>query len=334
MHRSPKAQLSEILFQSKLLDYMQLGAGGSLIVFNYHRIRPDGEFSTLFHDEVFGPAVSVFARQIAWLARHTKIVAEAELLEALQSGKPLAGRCSMITFDDGYRDNYALAFPILERYRAPAVFFIPSGIIASRQLGWWDIISYFVKKAAMPQIEVDGISYDLNDARSQTISALIGRMVREPHASTSGLLDRLSKACEVDYPSTETQSAELMSWDEIRRVSQSVVTIGSHTHTHTVLSTLDRKGQMAELETSKQMLEQQLGRRMFSIAYPVGGYAHFTAETKELARDCGYSAGYSFATGVNAWGALDAFDLRRVSSPLTVAFLAAKASLPRFFAGS
>jgi peptidoglycan/xylan/chitin deacetylase (PgdA/CDA1 family) len=159
-------------------------------------------------------------------------------------------------------------------------------------------------------------------------------MVREPRAFTRGLLDRLSKACEVDYPSMEAQSAELMSWEEVRRVSQSVVTIGSHTHTHAVLSTLDREGQIVELASSREILERQLGTRVFSIAYPVGGYAQFTAETKELARDCGYSAGYSFATGVNAWQGLDAYDVKRVSSPVTVAFLAAKASVPGFFARS
>src|SRR5579875_3633958 len=138
---SPKAQLSEVLFHSKILDRVNLAPSGSLIIFNYHRIRPDGEFSTPFNDGVFGPTVTVLEQQIAWLAQYTNIVGESELLQALKSGKPLNGRCSMITFDDGYRDSYTLAFPILERYRTPAIFFIPTDAIGSRRLGWWDIIS-------------------------------------------------------------------------------------------------------------------------------------------------------------------------------------------------
>ncbi len=329
-----KARLSAVLFHSKILDHLQLGADGSLIVFNYHRIRPDGNFFTCFNEGVFGPTASEFTRQIEWLRQHARIVSEPELLEAIQSGKPLGGRCCMITFDDAYRDNYTLAFPVLERYRVPAVFFIPSGIVASRRLGWWDIISYFVKKTAKPQFELDGVRYQVNGSRDGAITALIARMVHEPHASTRGLLDRLSNACEVGYPSIEIQSAELMSWDEVRRVSQGVVTIGSHTHTHTVLSTLAGEAQRRELADSKARLERETGKQVFTIAYPVGGHAQFTSETKELARQCGYSAGYSFGTGVNIWPALDAFDVKRVSSPLTAAFFAAKASIPGLFATS
>ncbi|MBV8810490.1 MAG: polysaccharide deacetylase family protein [Acidobacteriaceae bacterium] len=159
-------------------------------------------------------------------------------------------------------------------------------------------------------------------------------MAREPYPFTLGLLDRLSVACEVDFPSREVQAAQLMTWDEVRCVSRSVISIGSQTHTHPVLATMDRGDQMQELATSKRVLEQEIGKPVSSIAYPVGGRMHFTSETKEVARLCGYSVGYSFATGINTRSKLDRFDIKRVSSPMTTAFLAAKASCPALFAQS
>jgi peptidoglycan/xylan/chitin deacetylase (PgdA/CDA1 family) len=97
---------------------------------------------------------------------------------------------------------------------------------------------------------------------------------------------------------------------------------------------MDRESQTYELATSKAVLEREIGKPVCSIAYPVGGYSHFTEETKDVARLCGYSVGYSFATGVNNTLKLDRFDVKRVSSPLTAGFLAAKASCPNVFARS
>ncbi len=330
----PKAQLSEFLYRARIFEYLHLGASESLIVFNYHRIRADEYSSTAFHDEVYGPTLTEFAEQIIWLNRHTKIISEAELLATLDSGRPLPDRCSMITFDDGYRDNFTLAFPVLERYRVPATFLIPSAIITSRRLGWWDMISYFVKGTRKQTFELDGTFYSLEESRRAVTNAIIHRITQGHCGDTGGLLDRLSVACEVDYPSRERQSAELMTWDEIRQVSLGPVTIGSQTHTHPVLATIGRESQVYELKTSKAVLERETGKPVCSIAYPVGGYSHFTEETKEVARLCGYSVGYSFATGVNDASKLDRFDVKRVSSPLTAGFLAAKASCPNFFARS
>jgi peptidoglycan/xylan/chitin deacetylase (PgdA/CDA1 family) len=329
-----KAQLSHVLYRAKVFEYLSLGSTDSLIVFNYHRIREHHQDSTQFHDEVFGPTLAEFIEQITWLRQHTRIINETELLEMLASGRPFANRCSMITFDDGYRDNFTLAFPVLERYEVAATFTIPSEIITSRRLGWWDIISYFVKNTSKKTIELDGTLYSFMASRQAVMNSIISRIAREPYAFTRGLLDRLSAACEVDFPSREAQSAELMTWEEVRRVSRSVVSIGSQTHTHPVLATMDRGDQMCELATSKSVLEREIGKPVSSIAYPVGGYTHFTSETKEVARLCGYSIGYSFATGVNTVSKLDRFDIKRVSSPVTAAFLAAKASYPAFFAQS
>ncbi len=329
-----KAQLSSFLYRAKVFEHLSIGSCDSLIVFNYHRIREHEQESTPFHDEVFGPTVAEFTEQISWLRQHTRIIHEAELLDMLASGRSFANRCSMITFDDGYRDNFTLAFPVLERFEVAATFLIPSEIITSRRLGWWDMISYFVKNSPKESIELDGAVYSLMAPRRGATNAIISRMVREPYDFTRGLLDRLSVACEVDFPSREAQSAELMTWDEVRRVSRSVVSIGSQTHTHPVLATMDRGDQIDELATSKRVLEREIGKPVFSIAYPVGGPGHFTSETKEVAHLCGYSLGYSFATGVNSVSNLDRFDIKRVSSPLTAAFLAAKASCPALFAQS
>jgi peptidoglycan/xylan/chitin deacetylase (PgdA/CDA1 family) len=312
-----KASLSGVLFRCGLFEPAGRFPGNLLAVFGYHRIRPDDvRFSTPFCDEVFGPTASEFERQVLWLKRHTRVLSEAELLEVLEGGRPLPGRCSMITFDDGYRDNYELAYPVLRRHGVPAMFFVPSGLVAERRVGWWDLIAWFAKRAGRcgPQVR-----------------ALLERMALEPCEKTQGLMERVAAEWNVPLPDAALQEAQLMSWEQIREIARDGFAIGSHGHHHWVMRTLPPQYQQEELRLSKALLERETGVPVRSIAYPVGSEGHFTRETCQLARACGYQAAFSFATGVNRWTRLDRWAIRRVSAPRTLPFLAAKVALPRWF---
>ena len=101
-----KTLLAGVLRRSGCLRLLRHAGSGRLVVFNYHRIRPDGPaLPSPFDEGVFGPTISVFARQVAWLQRHTRILSEEGLIQAIRSRRVPHGLSTMITFDDGYRDN-------------------------------------------------------------------------------------------------------------------------------------------------------------------------------------------------------------------------------------
>src|SRR5260370_1733890 len=136
--KAPKAALAGMLYRCGLLDIVGVGVRGKLIVFNYHRIAPDARtFTTPFDEGVFGPPPSIFEQQVAWLKRNMRLLSERELIGIIDSGRHPSEPCALITFDDGYLDNYTLAYPILNRLGAPAVFFLPSHLIVSRTPGLW-----------------------------------------------------------------------------------------------------------------------------------------------------------------------------------------------------
>src|SRR5947207_792835 len=145
--KAPKAQLADWLYRCGLLDIRSFGVKDRLIVFNYHRIPPAADFTTPFDEGVFGPQLAIFEEQIAWLKRNLRLLSEPELIDIIDSGKYPSDPCALITFDDGYIDNYTLAYPLLKRHAAPAIFFIPTRLIAAGEVGWWDSIAYLVKKS-------------------------------------------------------------------------------------------------------------------------------------------------------------------------------------------
>ncbi len=327
-----KILLAKVLHHANLLQSIRVATGRKLIVFNYHRICGERKkAATDFDDGVIGPSAAQFEQQMAWLKNNSDILNEDDLLLVLENRKTLAKPSAMVTFDDGYIDNYTLAYPILKKHSIPAIFFIPTDSIATRQLGWWDIIAYLIKKTRKTTVIFEGIEIHLTDP-AEAIKYFLMKKKSEPHEKTRDLLVRLAEACEVPLPSRDTQSVELMSWEHIREISHAGITIGSHTHSHAVLSTLSLAEQKKEMSKSKEILERELGCTIQSISYPVGNYEHFSKETQILAAECGYKLGFSFNTGTNANKDMMPYNIKRVGVQAEIELFAATALLPRIFA--
>jgi len=265
-------------------------------------LKNDQNTVTDFDDGVFGTTASMFKRQMTWLKENTQIITEAELIMSLENSNFSTGISTMVTFDDGYIDNYRIAFPILKKLNIPATFFIPTHTINSRKLGWWDIISYLIKKSSYEAIET-----------SNLIKKYIYKMIHLPANNTDKLLENLSRKMNIPFPDNQSQSNELMTWEHIKELSENNMTIGAHTHTHRVLSTLPINEQKHELITSKNILEEKIEGAIHSIAYPVGAKHCFTKDTSELVKDCGYKIAYSYNTGANNINSIIPTEIKRIS---------------------
>ncbi len=333
MVKGKKQLLSQILWKTGIDRVLRQWCDPRLMVFNFHRIRPDSaDFCSEFDDEVFGPTVSEFRRQMIWLKKNTRILTEKQLLDVVQGRRELEGVSTLITFDDGYADNYSLAWPVLRDLGVPAIFFIPTQSITDRGLGWWDLIAYFLKKTTLREISLRGARFDLSK-QEDAKRALLDILKLEPASGNTGLIEELARACGVQMPSRETCSKELMTWDQVQELAEQGLTIGSHSHSSDVLSTLTLAQQKEQLEFSKIELEKRIQRPVRTVAYPVGGYEHFNLETKALARDCGYEAGFSFTHEVNSLENLrkDPFCIRRLVPDLDLSITVGVVSCPSLF---
>jgi peptidoglycan/xylan/chitin deacetylase (PgdA/CDA1 family) len=334
MIRGKKKVLSQLLMTGGLHRAVRALQSSSLTIFNFHRIRAEAgnAFKTEFDEEVFGPTAQEFRNHVRWLKGNSTILSEGELLSAIRDGRRLPDRSVMVTFDDGYVDNFTLALPILREFSVPAIFFIPTQAIEERSLGWWDLIAYAIKKCERTEIVVRGEAFALNGNRDALKVRFHQWMKLKTAEETRGLVEELAQACGVRLPSPERCGQELMTWDQVRATLDAGVAIGSHTHSHRVLATLDVATQREELKRSKTELEARLGQPVRTLAYPVGGYEHFNIETKTVARECGYEAAFSFHTGINPAHGLDPFDIRRISAPEETALYCGTLALPGLFA--
>jgi len=320
--KGKKELLADILFGSKAVNlFKRLPRRNKLIVFNYHRIRPnESRFATAFDDGVYNLDCDEFSRQIKWLKNNTLILSENELLDCYKNGTFISPEsrapCVIITFDDGYRDNYSLAYPIMKQYGVPAFLFVATQMIQSRKLAWWDIIAYLIKHCTKPFITVGGRQFSLAIPRKEVIAFFLQRMKQEPHEQTQYLLTELSESCEVALPDALLQDKEILTWEELREMARHQIAIGSHSHSHRVMSTIGIGEQKEEMVLSKQIIEANIGRAVHSISYPVGELRYITAETFAIAESSGYLLGFTANTGVNDWKGMQPYGIKRMAGLL------------------
>ena len=181
-----------------------------------------------------------------------------------------------ITFDDGYADNLHAAARLLKRYDTPATFFIATGYVGGSREFWWDQLARIVF-ASEPE-----------DTREDLHLSLYRQLQPLPDKVRSEKIEQLAISRGMDAAAPANHRA--LTSDELRTLaSDDLFEIGAHTVTHPLLSSQPVDEQRAELNNSKEWLEEFLNRPVSSFSYPYGGSQHYSADTVRLAREAGFS---------------------------------------------
>ena len=289
----------------------------SLLVINYHRIGDAA--ATPYDPAIFSATAAEFRAQVEFIARHLRPLSLPQALDWVQDGGA-SGRWSgcrtLITFDDGYLDNYDIACPILSQVGIPAAFFLPTSMVGSSEVPWWDVIAYIIKNARQRSFTLRYPAERRFDLEGEGPSATIRNVLnlyKEPvMLDADRFINELEVACRSQRPSTDPANRLFVNWDEVRRMVKGGMAVGSHSHSHRLLGRLYEHEQLAEMVRARALLREQAGVEADTIAYPVGLRNSFTEITKATALQAGYRAGFSYYGGINRRGKVDRYDLRRI----------------------
>ncbi|MFI5348844.1 MAG: polysaccharide deacetylase family protein [Elusimicrobiota bacterium] len=284
----------------------------SLLILNYHRVG-DAE-KTPYDSGTFSCTTAEFDWQVDYLKRRFPIV-DLEGAVDIAHGRVKTPRTSLLlTFDDGYRDNFDQAFPVLRAHGVSATFFLPTAFVGTGRLPWWDLIAFIVKSSAERRIALsypEAAEFDLGPSdRSRTVAAILQLFKRPAVADTERFIRELEAACGAERPAGGAERC-FLNWDEAREMQESGMRFGSHTHTHEILSKHPYARQLEELNASRRLLESELGRSIDTLAYPVGQPDTFNDETFKALREARYSTAFSFYSGVNVPGRIQPFNVLR-----------------------
>jgi len=292
-----------------------------LTVLTYHRIAAPE--TNPFYDPVISATPDSFRAQINWLYNHTRILTLDDLLDRAHQGSLGREPTVLITFDDGYRDNFEVAVPILAEQNVPATFFITTAFLETPQLPWWDQVAYVIKQTRIrhlslqrtlaekaARLEIDVETMPRTAAIMTIIRALLDRTVDD----VPRFLNELSARAEVRVDVESLGRSLFMNWDQVQRLHKSggEFAIGSHSHSHPNLAQLDDHSQRHELSASKEILEARVGCEIKALAYPYGWPGTYTNETKAIVTEVGYRLAFASREGVTQAGSFDPLEISRL----------------------
>jgi peptidoglycan/xylan/chitin deacetylase (PgdA/CDA1 family) len=283
-----------------------------LAILTYHRIAYPGLLHNPYYDSVISATPDSFRSQMMYLQQRFSIIGldDAIALRDVSrqtTGKPLI----LITFDDGYRDNFHTALPILQDLYIPATFFIATGFLQYPRLPWWDHVAHLIKHTQSPSVclkrypnDESPIMMKLGSAssaqtRTRVIASIIEILLNNEISDEHWFLDQLQQQTKVSINVEALTPKLFMSVAELRQLADAGMTIGAHSHSHSPLGQLPHAAQWYELQESKRVLENTLGREVVAVAYPFGWPSTFTPQTIQVAKDIGYQLGFSSVEGVN-----------------------------------
>lgn len=288
------------------------------VVLMYHRVLPPDADTFCDNGIVITPAS--FARNLSFLKKHFHPLSEGALAELLDSAAQLPSRGAVITFDDGWYDNFRYALPLLKSHDFPATIFVATDYVGSRECFWQERLARLTDAALragpdatsplQPWPELLAAQSRIGPSK-RAIREFIADLKDAPREVPTQLERRIADSLvAAGHRLPSAGDDRFMSREEIACLAPpSVVSIGGHGCSHRPFTTLDAGMIASEIQTCKTILEGLTGSPLTSIAYPNGSYDSVTIAE---ARRAGFKLGFTTKRGL-VKGDDDPMILRRLN---------------------
>ncbi|HBC73424.1 MAG TPA: hypothetical protein DC017_00950 [Candidatus Wallbacteria bacterium] len=285
---------------SSAARYAQNLVDAPAVVLLYHRVfdsKNDPELLCVSNDN--------FSEQIKYLKKKFSVLTAGEFSDTLCRAAKFNKGSILITFDDGYRDNFANALPVLEGNGLQAIFFTATANIDKPDLFFWDELSaIFGHIAAVGlralEIEFGGTKFTYRFDSAEASAGSYLRIHRElkysKELTRAAFMMKLRAVCGFDLKSApvEVREARMMTSAELKKMSESgAAVIGAHTHTHTPLSVYGFNEQYTDISLSKGILEKITGLGIEYFSYPFGSLEDYDSASVEICRELGFKLAFS-----------------------------------------
>jgi len=336
--RKKRAILAALLGMARLLE--QDGAERSrrrrgLTVLAYHRVCPHDPATYALDDDLVSTTPEAFDAQVRWVKGEYDVMSFAELGKLWPSG-PLPARPLIMTFDDGYRDNYDVALPILAHHRIPATLFLSTADIGRGDLFWFDKVACWIKRTRQTKVVLRGSTvheYAIDQNRSAVVRSVQNIMKAADERTFEDLMHQLERQLDVELE--DVDRGRPLTWDEARQMQASNVELGSHTESHLNLARLSAERLDTELRRSKAKIEAETDSEVLALAYPFGTPDAYSDVVREAAIRAGYRFAVAYGGTVNDLPSMDAFAVQRVAveRDTTLDLFRAQLRYPRLLQG-
>lgn len=290
------------------------GLKGKVALLMYHRVLAEKDLEKYYVQPGMYVRNDVFERQMSYLKKNFRILRFSELLDMWKDGVwDDSQRYCVITFDDGWLDNYIHAYPVLMKYDIPATIFLPTSLIGTNQWFWPDKVGFILSNTFSGRLKTSSALFAkwpwMRNDKAESIGDKINYMIEDikqlHEDEIEALVDDAFSVLDLVLPDDRI----LLNWTEIEEMSGHHISFGSHSLSHAILTKLSVEKVRFELESSLKVLREKDINHVPVFCYPNGNYSK---EITELAKSAGYAAAVTTRFGVENSSPQRPFALKRI----------------------
>ncbi len=258
-------------------------------ILSFHRISKRQNKKESLNSDLSSLTISKndFEKQIVTLKKYFNII---DLNKILSSKNDNKKRNIVLTFDDGYKDNFTNALPILRKHKVPATIYITTRFLKNKCDIWWYEIENFISKNSQLKFRFLKKDYSFslnNEFNKKKCFRVLSLLFKElDYNQQNNLLQKITKK-KIRH---QYKNELLNKKDLIKLNNNYLITIGAHTHNHISLTCLDDKNCINELKKSKKILEDLLKKKIHHFAYPYGSKKDATLRESHLVKEVNFKS--------------------------------------------
>jgi len=249
---------------------------------------------------------------VNYLCKNCKVISLDDFLEIHRNNAAIPENAVVITFDDGYRDNYTTVYPILKKYKMPATIFLTVNMIGTEKVFYSSKVRFAITNTKKQFVQMNAKKWKLTtpgsrEAASQELCKSLKQMPEQPR---NHKVDELIASLDVELD--ETKLPQMLTWEQVKEMSDNGITFGAHTLSHAMLTKIPLEDARKEIVESKRVLEEKIQKPVKYFAYPYGTETDFNEDIKNIVRESGYTCALTFIAGYGDHNS-DIFTLGRMA---------------------
>lgn len=231
----------------------------------YHTIQPNvPEMFTALYTPI---TLKRFIKDIEYFTKHFEPINPYYLKEFITNGKVKNKPFFLLTFDDGLREVYDHAFPILKKYNIQPILFVNTDFVDNKALFYRYKISLIIHAIQKQPSLCQLIKVLLNDFTNISNDSIATRLLQLTSAHTE-LIDRMLLICEIDEKEFLNKHQPYLTWNELQFLSSEGWYIGSHGTNHEAFQNLTFEEKIQQLTTSFQIIDEHVSQPYHYFAFP------------------------------------------------------------------
>ncbi|MCP9452153.1 MAG: polysaccharide deacetylase family protein [Nitrospira sp.] len=321
-----KVAIAHGLYAVGLLQlWLRIKLRRKAVVLMYHRVLTEEEMKVTGSHPAIVVTRETFAMQMETLHKRFHVITIDEFVERMERKMPFENSSCLVTFDDGWRDNYYNAFPLLTHHQIPAVIFLPVNYIGTQRLFWQEALVHglltAIKEARQDPSKASllreiiaplGLEQCIEctdaDPRQRIIELITLRRKRFELVEVNKVLTRLDQELPIRWDDAKATDG-FITWEHVTEMLKKGVQFGGHGSEHHLLSEIPLDEARKDIEECTSVLVTRLKKPPIYFSYPRG---YRTPQVIEAVQQSGYRVAF-IANGGHVKCDDDRFTVRRIN---------------------